>query len=569
MTWSEKLDKSKTIPEIYSLPKYAFQFVFQNLSEFKTAFILLTIGRILSSLLKFYAVILLGQLISTISEYSITTLVKWYLPALLLVHAVKEVLDYFTRRYAEPLPAIYADYISRRFLATFYSLPSHHLFNVSKERLSLLVSKYVEHLRRFLGDWTWFITGHVTTFVIVLAVLGYQSPYVLAANLLYMITFLLLSFRLSKAFSSLAARSSETGLAANSFYQGSLLALNFLKRMRLEDYLYSKLRARYGDAWNALEETQQFHAFRWIVQLNIFNTLYIGTLCYGVYQVKMGTLPLGFLILIKWSFDSLWSILTFAIEYFVTLIQQREDVKIIQSELDPLFCTRNILDRTQSEIPIFQELTISNLKIKFQKGEGNDFSLSVPTVTIKDRAKIGIVGPSGSGKSSLFRVLLGVIPFEGEYTLNGSRIDHNAPILPKISYVSPSDPLLTISLRDNLLFGRECSDELLTTVLHGTCVSEFSPDLNAIVGSPSFNLSAGQEQRVRLARTLLHDGDILLLDEPFNGIDGTTKQKIIAFLKEFLANKTVLMATHLKEELSLVEKIYEIRDGILMAPTTL
>jgi ABC-type transport system involved in cytochrome bd biosynthesis fused ATPase/permease subunit len=131
--------------------------------------------------------------------------------------------------------------------------------------------------------------------------------------------------------------------------------------------------------------------------------------------------------------------------------------------------------------------------------------------------------------------------------------------------MSGSDPLLKISLRDNLLLGKEIAPLVLEQILKGCCIDEFCTNLDQIVGSSSFNLSSGQEQRVRIARTLLHGGACFVFDEPFNGIDKETKLKIKNFLAEFLKEKTVLISSHIPEDLDWCDRFLSVRDGAVLA----
>ena len=108
-----------------------------------------------------------------------------------------------------------------------------------------------------------------------------------------------------------------------------------------------------------------------------------------------------------------------------------------------------------------------------------------------------------------------------------------------------------------MLLGKEIADETVKNVLNGTQSSSFCPDLNAVVGSSDFNLSTGQMQRLRLARGLINNTEIYLLDEPFSGIDHATRELIMAHLSTVLKDKTLILITHNPAELTLVKTVYE------------
>ena len=107
------------------------------------------------------------------------------------------------------------------------------------------------------------------------------------------------------------------------------------------------------------------------------------------------------------------------------------------------------------------------------------------------------------------------------------------------------------------------SEELLKEVLDGVCLPLSAEELEKQVGNPLMNLSSGEAQRVRLARGLLQDAELFIFDEPLNGIDSTTKEKILTFLEGFLCDKTVIFVTHDESELRWVQRIYRMEAGIL------
>jgi ABC-type bacteriocin/lantibiotic exporter with double-glycine peptidase domain len=561
--WTKTFPPPTAFKDVTKLPSYAFSFVLSNLEGIRLPFFLLTLVRVLSTLLKFYTAYILGEIITAVATITTTDIVWFYCPLLFGLFVVKEVTDYFTRKYAESLPAIYGDFIQQRFLLTLFPFSSPSLFNYSKERLGIVIGRYVDHSRRFISDWVWSITGHAVTLVVVAVILYQQSLWVFLINCSYVVLFLTLAFRLSKKFSHLASSLSDAQIDAGALYQNAFLSYNFLSRLNLEKFISEMLTQRFHRSWSAVEKVQSFHAYRWLIQLNIFNTLYVGTLCYGLYQVKLGLLPLGFLVLIKWSFDNLWNILVYIIEYYVQLVQQQEDVKILRREMKLFLPSQpfQLISTKSDQSEKLSTLEWRDVHIALNK-DTTTFTLSIPSCVIQRGENVGVRGGSGSGKSTFFATLFGTIPYTGALLYNGKPYDWRSA---SISSMSGSDPLLKISLRDNLLLGKEIAPLVLEQILKGCCIDEFCTNLDQIVGSSSFNLSSGQEQRVRIARTLLHGGACFVFDEPFNGIDKETKLKIKNFLAEFLKEKTVLISSHIPEDLDWCDRFLSVRDGAVLA----
>jgi ABC-type transport system involved in cytochrome bd biosynthesis fused ATPase/permease subunit len=310
---------------------------------------------------------------------------------------------------------------------------------------------------------------------------------------------------------------------------------------------------------HSMARLRAFHARRWLAQLVLFYAAYGGAMFFCIVQIKTGILGVGFIVVLRYAFDRLFLFLVFFIEHYVELVQQREDAALIRRELGEL--RRHEL--TGAMPPRWDRLELVDARIAFRpRGLTDDVTVTVPHLSLVRGEHLGILGRSGSGKTTILLQLLGLLPTHGALRVDGVRVD----ALParRTAYVNSSDPLLKLSLRDNILLGRKVGDERLHAVLRGVCADEWVGDLDQRVGTAEFHLSAGQEQRLRLARGLVdEDVDLYLLDEPFSGLDGPTRDRVLAFLRTFLRDKTVVLVTHHVDELGLVDHVQELQDGVL------
>lgn len=562
--WERKIKNAApfTIAELAMLPDYAFQFFFKYCAGFRREFFLLTGVGVASALLRFTGLYILSHVISHINELSFAQIASDLFPLWIGAFVLSECLDYFIRKYGEALPIVYTEYTSLRFYLSFASLRSGQLLNYSKEKLFTLTNQYTQHVRHFLSDWTWGLTFRGTRLVLIVVILYMQSPYVLAVTTLFVFCLLLVALQISARFAVIAKRYSEQQLETGSTISSFMMNLNALKRLQAQELFKQVAQALIEKNWIELERVRRFHAGRWLFQLNLFNFLYAATLLYGIYQVKRGELELGFLLFIKWSFDELWNVVVYCIEYYVQLVQERQDAAIVRREFSALTDGVDRRETLALAPEQFRSLTMRDVELEFAQEGGSVRRLKIAPFTLNRGARIGLVGESGSGKTTLLGVLLNLIPFRGSYMING--LDARSVEFPPtfITMVSAVDPLFKLSLRQNITLGKTCDECTLQRVLEGCLVSEFAPNIDVEVGSRHFNLSAGQEQRVRLARGLLQGGEIFLFDEIFNGIDGERKEKIIDFLLDYLRDKTVILVTHNRAELRLIETVHEARNVI-------
>ena len=419
--WNSKIKNVLPLGWTGRVPSYAAVFVFKNLGEFRQDFTLITIFAVVSYLLRFVAVYLLGQIVTQIQNFSLEQILWYYLPLLAGTMILTEGVDYFIRRYSEALPQVFGEFCTLRFHMLLAHSGSFRLMNMSKEKVLTLVGGYVGHVSAFLKDWIWSITGKTVEFVLVLSVLAYQSKIIFLLNLGYICFFLALSFYVSSRFSPIARNLAEKRSAAIATSTGFIMNLNMIRRLGLQEFFKNTAARFTAQAWQALDRVRRFHANRWFFELNLFNALYLGTLGYAIYQIKLGLLPLGYLVLLKWAFDRLWQILVYAIEYFVSLVQQKEDALLLEKLLKEVLVLQEKPSTGIAGTP-FRKLELRDIHVRFSKEEEQEsqaltkeFELFVPAFSVAAGEKIGIIGPSGSGKSTFFDLLLRQVPFTGSY----------------------------------------------------------------------------------------------------------------------------------------------------------
>ena len=192
-------------------------------------------------------------------------------------------------------------------------------------------------------------------------------------------------------------------------------------------------------------------------------------------------------------------------------------------------------------------------------------------VTFPARTKIGIVGASGSGKSSLVDLLARFQdPQEGRILLDGvdlRDLDLSA-LRRRIAIVAQDTILLDASLADNVRYGApQASDAEVAEALRAAKLDELIARLpqgaNTRVGERGARLSGGERQRLAIARALLADPLVLVLDEATTGIDADTERDILATMDQLFANRTRLIISHHPRTLADVDITFELADGRL------
>jgi ATP-binding cassette, subfamily B, bacterial MsbA len=191
------------------------------------------------------------------------------------------------------------------------------------------------------------------------------------------------------------------------------------------------------------------------------------------------------------------------------------------------------------------------------------------SLTIGDGENIAITGPNGGGKSTLIKLVLRFHePTDGEILLGGSKIrDVDVRDLrTRIGYVPQEVQLFNASVMENIRYGKpHAADNEVFSAAMAANVQEFVirlPDgYNTPVGERGTKLSGGERQRISLARALLKQPMILLLDEPTSAIDATSEQMIHDALRDVMRNRTVILVTHRPLSLERFSRIVTISEG--------
>ena len=213
------------------------------------------------------------------------------------------------------------------------------------------------------------------------------------------------------------------------------------------------------------------------------------------------------------------------------------------SNIDPML---NEVTRTEvidSKVPDF--VTLDFVKVLPLLTDATTHEI---TATVSSGETLLVTGRSGSGKSYIVNALLGFIPYSGEILLNGHPLQPGDAHL--FSTMLQDDYLFGTSIRENLKIGNPAAnDQQLQEVLESVELWDFVaglPDgLDTMIGSLGFNFSGGEKQRMKLARVLLRETPIFILDEPYEFLDSAQVERISVKVANKLAERALIIVSHL------------------------
>ncbi|WP_336994002.1 thiamine ABC transporter ATP-binding protein ThiQ [Lelliottia amnigena] len=188
------------------------------------------------------------------------------------------------------------------------------------------------------------------------------------------------------------------------------------------------------------------------------------------------------------------------------------------------------------------------------------------TLTAKQGEMIAILGPSGAGKSTLLNLIAGFLPpARGEMTINGQDHTHTPPSQRPVSMLFQENNLFThLTVRQNIGLGMDPGLKLTAGQRQKCDAIAQQMGLTELSDRLPGELSGGQRQRVALARCLVREQPILLLDEPFSALDPALRQEMLQLVKDVCQEKqlTMLMVSHSVEDAaSIAPRAVVIADG--------
>jgi ATP-binding cassette, subfamily B, bacterial len=406
----------------------------------------------------------------------------------------------------------------------------------------------------------------VLTLVFGTAILFYLAPKLTASMLLTFPVLVIAAIIFGKYIRRLSKATHDKLAESNVIVEESLQSISIVKAFTNEVFELSRYRAALNDSVNTALNTSRYRAL--FISFIIF-ALFGGIVSvgwYGASQVQAGTLEVGELFafvlytaFIGFSIAGLGDIYTQfqrsigASERVLDILNEsqegEEDFTPIKLRGEVVFANVNFSYPTRSEFTVLE-----NLNFHISAGE-----------------KVALVGQSGSGKSTIINLLLrfyplssGTIRVDGHdissYNLGGYRSN--------IGIVPQEVILFGGTIKENIQYGKPEStmDEIHAAARKANAlefIERFPQGFETVVGDRGIKLSGGQRQRIAIARAILKDPAILILDEATSSLDAHSEQLVQQALEKLMEGRTTIVIAHRLSTIKKVDRIFVIKEGKL------
>lgn len=240
---------------------------------------------------------------------------------------------------------------------------------------------------------------------------------------------------------------------------------------------------------------------------------------------------------------------------------------------DALTRINSILERKalvqsiEEKQPKDSSIEFKNVSYKYEGANNN--ALSNVTLTIKQGEQVAFVGPSGGGKTTLARLIARFADTtEGTILIGGADVKsiNQKELMDKVSFVFQDSHILKMSIYDNVRMGKKDAtrEQVMEALKNAQCediIEKLPKGIDTVIGSKGIYLSGGEAQRIAIARAMLKNAPILILDEATAFADPDNEAKVQAAFSKLSQGKTVIMIAHRLSSVKDVDCIYVLKDG--------
>lgn len=399
----------------------------------------------------------------------------------------------------------------------------------------------------------------IFTLIILFNISKSMSLYLFIIIMLYIIVFLI--FRPS--IKNMTNITQEDNAKINSMLVETISTYETVKGLNLEKYFQNKINKSY---LNSINNNLNFTRLLNIQEL--FNNLFEGIILLfitflGGKLIMDKSITIGSLI----TYNSL-------VYYFLNPIRNLfnfyKDLFYVKNSIQRINNILNYkyekLDKS-TNLSIEGDIVIKNLEFSYNN---KNKILNNISLTIKQNDKVLVLGKSGGGKSTLLKILYKYYDigrnkiYINNYDINDFSLKD---IRENLTYISQSELLYNDTIKNNIILGRNIDDKNFINICNMVYVNEIIKDnilsYNYNIEENGANISGGQRQRIILARSLLKNSKIILIDEGLNEIDINLERKILKNIFSHYQDKTIIIVSHRLDNMDLYNRVISIENGLL------
>lgn len=393
----------------------------------------------------------------------------------------------------------------------------------------------------------------------------YKIKEVLIIFIIAQILYILIVLIFNNYIKNITIKRQEATAILNNTIIESVSTFETIKGLNIEDNIIYKFGKDYSSLLNITFDIDKLNNLLTFLKEMIINICLITVDYYIFKNIMNGISTTGDYLTIT----ILSSYLIYPISNIMDLSYEYHYIKNSIKRANTFFEVEEEKIHDKRKLIVNGNIKITNLKYTFNN---KYYVLNDINLFIKNNDRVLILGSSGSGKSTILKLLYKYLEADRKTIyINGYDINDYSlsDIRESITYVSQNELLFNDTIRNNIILGREVSeiDYLnICKILHiDDIVKDSIQGYDYVLEENGINLSGGQRQRIILARSLLKNSNIIMIDEGFNQIDITLEREILQDIFTYYHNKTFIIVSHRKENSDLYNRIIKIKNGVVQS----
>lgn len=477
-------------------------------------------------------------------------------------------LDSIKNRLGDHLGGKMRKFLTEKFYDHIMTLPQSYFDSELSGKIVNQLNRGIATIQQFFNVMTNFIVPSFLQAIFTIAILFYYSPIIAILTASLFPVYIYLSYYSTVQWGKKENEKNELEDLGRGRISEVIMNMRLVKAYlgSKREYDYIKTKQNEINAVYA-KQSSTFHKIDFLRNLSL-NIILTGINIIVFYNTFQGVYSIGELVLIIQLVNQVrWPL--YGMSFILTQIQMTESGSKEYFEILDLPRVEDYDSNFNEEKLKNPSIEFKNVGFKYEKGDGQ--VLGDISFKINKDEKVALIGHSGAGKSTIINLILKFYnPTSGEIFLkdkNYKELSHNE-IRNNISLVFQENELFSSTIKENVSYGIDATDEEVIAALKKAnawgFVEKLKKGIDSEVGERGVKLSGGQKQRIQIARAIIHDNPIVILDEATSSLDSKSEHEVQEALENLMKDRIVIIIAHRFSTIQNVDRILVLGDGKLL-----
>lgn len=490
--------------------------------------------------------------------------VGWMAALIFLTDVAQTLISNFSGYWGDIMSAKMQKSLSERYYEHLLSLPQRYFDQELSGKIINRMNRGISQISQFMQMLSNNFLQFLFSTILSLAVVAYYSWQVALMLLALYPIFIFLTTRTSSKWQGYQATINQEQDVASGRFAESIGQVRVVKSFLQEARELRFFKGRYDTVVATTQPQSRYWHAQDVKRRLVLNVIFFGVFAYIFIQAAHGMYSIGTAVLLM-QYAMLIRIPIFTISFLVDNTQRA--ISNSKDYFEAMDVVPDIQDREDAP-----ELHVANGEVSFnhvQFGYDDTLVLKDVNFTVRQGTKVALVGESGQGKTTLTNLLLRLYDVNaGSITIDGHNVANvtQNSLREHIGVVFQEPALFSGTIRENIAYANpDASEAEVMRAAKAANAHEFVAKLDkgyeTEIGERGLRLSGGQKQRIAIARALLKDAPILILDEATSSLDSKSEHMVQEALERLMHNRTTLIIAHRLSTIQNVDQIVTLQDG--------